>query len=106
MTPLLLAAALALGPADTPIEPIDSTTVVILLATPEAEDLCLQVGEVNGLILTVVAMMDVADSTLHDMSVAYWKESFEDGFGETSRLTAEADEIFVTWLEDCMAPFG
>jgi hypothetical protein len=106
LIPAIIVAALAVVPApqDSDIEPIDELTVTLALdATDEGQELCVQVGHLAGTmeVLSILAGDPLLAGTLNDMATAYFKHSFEEGFGPEHAMTAEAEEAFYDWVEGC-----
>jgi len=103
MITALLGLAL-IAPADSPIEPIDELTVELALdATDEGRALCVQVGNLAGMVevLGILAEDPEIAVVLNDMATAYFAHSFEEGFGPASALTQEAEDAFYDWVEGC-----
>lgn len=92
--------ALALAPADTPIEPIPAVAIEIAIDAGLMQDTCDLYAQVIPLFAEALA----GDITLAmDVTDAYAISMFEEGWDAegSGRLTVEATEVFTEYLHGC-----
>lgn len=95
------ASATSSGGDDTPIEPVESDFVMLYLATPEADALCAQVGEMSDLIDLFGVSLGGDSAFIFDMAAAFWQDAAESGVGKSAAMTLEAETLFRAWVYDC-----
>jgi hypothetical protein len=98
---LMFGGSATLGGTDTPVESIDSSVIESVVVSGFFEEVCTMYGQAIPLFTTVLN----GDMTLAmEITDAYAISKFETGYDltESSRLTAEARELFMDYLHGCL----
>lgn len=92
---------LASGTGDTPIVPLDHTTVEAFIATPDAVSLCSDIGTISSQVDQLGVLMGGDASFVFTMAVSYWQDMAEQGIGPSAAMTVEGESLFRAWVYDC-----